>query len=549
MTRLRYFAPLIAAGAMLALTSGAQAQQLTDGVQTTPFTGDVISLPGANPSGDIGDPTGGTETQINFGTDHNFQYGGFVPTAADTNGNGHIDPAEAAAAADAGLTVPVLGRTYSFTEVNILDVNLNPNPAGGANVSPVYNSCEVNLLVPESSTGTAADTGFIGNCSTIDVNSTLNMTGGLVGNLAAIDGVANISGGRLGNSSMISGTVNLTGTGGMSSNSTVLSGGVVNILSDDAFIFGVTFEPGSTVNMTSGQIRNLSNLADGTVSGGQIGSFVTINGEVTLSGDAATLTSSTVADGGVLTLTSDDNIVNTAWTVEAGGTINVEAGSLRSWSQIAGVLNISGGGTGASNEGSGPIVSGGVLNLSGGILGTSELSIRNGAVVNQTGGDLGVNTDVEDGGVLNISGGTFGAGQFTSADLDVDSGGTVNFIGTAFAIDGTPINLVEGTPTMITDRGVLTGILADGQTIEFNLNTAAPDSFAAGSTISVALPATTVLLGDVNLDGMVNFLDISPFIIRLSNQEVQAEADVNQDGAVSFLDISPFILVLTAEAS
>ena len=102
---------------------------------------------------------------------------------------------------------------------------------------------------------------------------------------------------------------------------------------------------------------------------------------------------------------------------------------------------------------------------------------------------------------------------------------------------------------MITDRGVLTGTLADGQTIEFNLNAVDPDNFNAGSTISVALPATTVLLGDVNLDGMVNFLDISPFIQRLSNQVLQAEADVNQDGAVSFLDISPFIMVLTAAGS
>jgi len=548
MTRLRYFAPLIAAGAMLALTSGAQAQQLTDGVQTTPFTGDVINLPDANPSGDIGDPTGGTETQINFGTDHNFQYGGFVPTAADTNGNGHIDPAEAAAAADAGLTVPVLGRTYSFTEVNILDVNLNPNPAGGANVSPVYNSCEVNLLVPEVPFP-FSDSGFIGNCSTIDVNSTLNMTGGLVGNLAAIDGVANISGGRLGNSSMISGTVNLTGTAGMSSSSTVSSGGLVNILSDDAFIFGVTFEPGSTVNMTAGQIQNLSNLADGTVSGGRVGSFVTINGEVTLSGDATTLSSSTVADGGVLNVTSDDNMVNTNWTVEAGGTLNMEAGELRNGLDIAGEVNISGGGTGLSNTGQYDVEAGGVLNVSGGILGSSSLNIQSGGVVNHSGGDLGFNTDVENGGVLNISGGTFGAGQFASADLDVDSGGTVNFIGTAFAIDGAPINLVEGTPTMITDRGVLTGTLADGQTIEFNLNAVDPDNFNAGSTISVALPATTVLLGDVNLDGMVNFLDISPFIQRLSNQVLQAEADVNQDGAVSFLDISPFIMVLTAAGS
>ena len=300
MTRLRYFAPLVAAGAMLALTSGAQAQQLTDGVQTTPFTGNVISLPtDANPSGDIGDPTGGTETQINFETGHDISYGAFPGS-----------------------------RTYSFTEVNILDVNLNSNPASGGNVEAFYESCEVNLLVPESSTGTAADTGFVGNNATLDANTTLNMTGGLVGNLSFINGTANVSGGRLGNFTTVGGTLNLTGTAGMSSSSTVSSGGLVNILSDDAFIFGVTFEPGSTVNMTAGQIQNLSNLADGTVSGGRVGSFVTINGEVTLSGDATTLSSSTVADGGVLNVTSDDNMVNTNWTVEAGGTLNMEAGEL-----------------------------------------------------------------------------------------------------------------------------------------------------------------------------------------------------------------------------
>ena len=54
-----------------------------------------------------------------------------------------------------------------------------------------------------------------------------------------------------------------------------------------------------------------------------------------------------------------------------------------------------------------------------------------------------------------------------------------------------------------------------------------------------------VLRGDVNLDGIVNFLDIAPFILRLSEMENQAEADVNADGIVNFLDISPFIQALT----
>ena len=54
-----------------------------------------------------------------------------------------------------------------------------------------------------------------------------------------------------------------------------------------------------------------------------------------------------------------------------------------------------------------------------------------------------------------------------------------------------------------------------------------------------------ILLGDVNLDGFVNFLDISPFISVLSAGGTLAEADVNQDGVVDFMDISPFIGVLS----
>ena len=59
--------------------------------------------------------------------------------------------------------------------------------------------------------------------------------------------------------------------------------------------------------------------------------------------------------------------------------------------------------------------------------------------------------------------------------------------------------------------------------------------------------APDVLKGDVNMDGMINFSDISPFILALSSPEgAPAEADCNCDGIVNFLDISPFILKLTA---
>ena len=56
----------------------------------------------------------------------------------------------------------------------------------------------------------------------------------------------------------------------------------------------------------------------------------------------------------------------------------------------------------------------------------------------------------------------------------------------------------------------------------------------------------TTQLGDCNQDGVVNFLDIGPFISILSVNGYLAEADVNEDGSVTFLDIGPFIATLAS---
>ena len=55
---------------------------------------------------------------------------------------------------------------------------------------------------------------------------------------------------------------------------------------------------------------------------------------------------------------------------------------------------------------------------------------------------------------------------------------------------------------------------------------------------------SSFLLGDVNLDGTVDFFDISPFIDLLANQTFQAEADIDGNGVVDFFDIQPFIDIL-----
>ena len=72
-------------------------------------------------------------------------------------------------------------------------------------------------------------------------------------------------------------------------------------------------------------------------------------------------------------------------------------------------------------------------------------------------------------------------------------------------------------------------------------------NFAASWIAAVPTPGafeTTFLLGDTNLDGVVNFGDISQFISLLQVGTFLDEADINRDGLVNFLDISPFITIL-----
>ena len=70
-------------------------------------------------------------------------------------------------------------------------------------------------------------------------------------------------------------------------------------------------------------------------------------------------------------------------------------------------------------------------------------------------------------------------------------------------------------------------------------------NFDSGTGFTSITAVSPVLLGDVNLNGTVDFLDIAPFISILSTGAFQAEADVDQSGSVDFLDILPFIGILS----
>ncbi len=54
-----------------------------------------------------------------------------------------------------------------------------------------------------------------------------------------------------------------------------------------------------------------------------------------------------------------------------------------------------------------------------------------------------------------------------------------------------------------------------------------------------------LLLGDINCDGVVNLLDVGPFVDLIANGLFSAKADFDGDGSVNLLDVGPFVDALS----
>ena len=222
-------------------------------------------------------------------------------------------------------------------------------------------------------------------------------------------------------------------------------------------------------------------------------------------------------------------------------------------------VNISGGTIGSSLGAN----SGSEVNISGGTL--RNLGAGSGSVVNVNGG-LVIGLIADSGSVVNISGGTvdimevlalpFGIFAGSGSVVNISGGtirenalstaGEVNITGTQFILNGRLLDaLVVGESFTIAEPiETITGILADGSSFSFGGNGVALSGFSPDATVTLTLSLT---LGDVNRDGEVNFLDISPFISLLSAGGFQEEADIDGNGVVNFLDIAPFIRLLTEQ--
>lgn len=71
------------------------------------------------------------------------------------------------------------------------------------------------------------------------------------------------------------------------------------------------------------------------------------------------------------------------------------------------------------------------------------------------------------------------------------------------------------------------------------------DTALSADRVEAHYNAATIALGDVNLDGNVDLLDVAPFVALLNEGGYQIEADINYDGSVNLLDVAPFVDLLS----
>ena len=275
----------------------------------------------------------------------------------------------------------------------------------------------------------------------------------------------------------------------------------------------------SVVNISGGNVGN-SSVTTGSqlnISGGTTGSFMAWSGsEVNISGGTVVdLDRALIFSGYALS----DSVVNIS-----GGNLD---GFFYAFSGSS--VNISGGTLAV-------LFSAAEVNIEGGSV--DAFSASTGSEVNISGGTVAF-LNVFSGGVVNISGG------IVDGQIRADDDSSVNVRGREFSIDDVLLsNLQPGQPFTVSDRDVtLSGLLADGEPFSFSLTDPSPfgsRAISPDATLTVTL-VESFLLGDVNGDGAVNFLDIAPFIEVLSVDGFLEAADINQDGEVNFFDIFPFI--------
>ena len=100
-----------------------------------------------------------------------------------------------------------------------------------------------------------------------------------------------------------------------------------------------------------------------------------------------------------------------------------------------------------------------------------------------------------------------------------------------FGIGGFVIDFGFATPGVATFTGM--------ELFEFSI------VFAANPNVELDVRIDNFDAGDVNGDGVVDLLDVTPFVAVLAGGDFNEAADINGDGMVDLLDVGPFVDLLS----
>ena len=315
------------------------------------------------------------------------------------------------------------------------------------------------------------------------VNTAFNMSGGLVGEnfTAKMGSNVNVSGGRI-------------------ERNVLLETGSTLLISDGEINGGLTARPGTIVNVVGGSIGGLITAEESSVvdiAGGTISAlFIRGNGSQVHMTQGMIGGSARISDGSSFRMSAGS--IGQSFTA-SDSRVDITGGSIGNFTAFPDAnVTIEGGQFGSDFS----AWTSSHVDISGGTFGADfeawELS-----TVNISGGEFGDGFTIGTGpppllvapgtslpepvtapeSAVNITGGIFGE------DFDVVRNGKLNIYGSHFELDGVPIDLATGVPTIITERDMqLTGRFADGSLFEFDLfsiNEVGQDYFDPRATLTL----------------------------------------------------------------
>ena len=433
-------------------------------------------------------------------------------------------------------TLTLLFCNFTFAQSNFI---------GGGDGTTWNDAANWDAGIPDNVNANIGD-GFTVNLSTDqDVNET-----DIVGDQSAGTAVVNHTAGTLGNAGWFKVGQNAgnDGTYVMTGNATtnfavmfVGSGGGTGVIdiSDDAVLNGSggfsgglnpSAETFVTVNISDNAVFNMTDFNLGTGVVNQTGGIVTASSWFAIG-----------KDGGSGTYNISSGTVGQ--TADAGDWFSVGE-------SLPGGLSVSGDATVNA------VAMGMLVGRDDGGVGTLEIT-GSSATINVSDLRVGIDSDGLDSpatGTLSWIADAGGISPITSADNTefgmMDATLVVDLTEDAGFADigpgGSPVEILlidNAAPASGTFAG-----LAEGDSVSIGGGKSATISYAGGDGNDIVLDVLTNdggVLGDVNCDGVVNLLDVGPFVELLANGGFSPKADIDENGSVNLLDVGPFVDLLS----